>query len=138
MRWLRLFKKLPKSPNPPVTLTKKEVGAYGEELARKYLEKNGYRVLETNYRCPLGEIDIVALHKKELVFIEVRTKSGTSFGSPEESVTRAKKEKLASLAYYYLQHHSRLPSSWRIDMVPVELDGEGKVKRIEIIENALA
>ncbi len=130
-----LAKKHPEpKPSPPTS--KKKVGALGEKLAQDFLKKRRYRIIETNYRDRLGEIDIVATHRKQLVFVEVRTKTGSSFGLPEESITQAKKEKLVSLALNYLQTHRGLPSEWQIDMVAVELDKQGKAKRIEIIENA--
>ncbi len=117
-------------------MKQKEVGATGEKLARGFLKKKGYRIRETNFRCPEGEIDIVAERKGYLVFVEVRTKSGSSFGSPEESVTAAKKEKLIATALSYLDSHRDLPDNWRIDFVGVELDENGKATRIELIENA--
>ncbi len=120
------------------SFTKKEVGALGEKLAREFIKKKGYRILESNHRDGrLGEIDIIAMHKKELVFLEVRTKTSNSFGTPEESITPAKQEKLAALAEHYIQTHSGLPESWRVDVVAVELDQQGKTRRIEIVENAL-
>ncbi|MBI4330379.1 MAG: YraN family protein [Chloroflexi bacterium] len=139
MSWFKPFDK-PQAAERQAPPTKKETGALGEKLAADFLKKQGYRILETNYRGGrLGEIDIIAIHKGELVFLEVRTKTGDSFGLPEESITYTKKRRLASLALYYLQSHRGLPESWRVDMVAVELDGgTGKAKRIEIIENALS
>ena len=93
--------------------------------------------METNYRSPEGEIDIVARQKDYLVFIEVRTKKSLAFGSPEESITPTKMEKLKTVAAYYQQTHDNLPSSWRIDVVAVELDSKEKPSRIELIENAV-
>jgi len=119
-------------------MKRKEVGDIGEELARKFLKKKGYRIHETNFRCREGEIDIIAEHKDYLVFIEVRTKTGTSFGSPEESVTFAKKEKLIASALAYMSSHKDLPDNWRIDFVGIELDEKGKATRIELIENAVS
>jgi len=118
-------------------MKQKEVGATGEKLARGFLKKKGYRIRQTNFRCREGEIDIVAERKGCLVFVEVRTKTGSSFGSPEESVTAAKKEKLIATALSYLDSHQNLPDNWRIDFVGVELDENGKAKRIELIENAV-
>ena len=63
-------------------MKRRDTGILGEKLARDFLRKRGYRILETNYRCPQGEIDIVAWHKDCLVFIEVRTKKSREFGSP--------------------------------------------------------
>jgi len=92
-------------------MKRKELGDIGEELARKFLKKKGYRIRKTNFRCHEGEIDIIAEHKDYLVFVEVRTKTGSSFGSPEESVTTAKKEKLIASALAYMGSHKDLPSN---------------------------
>jgi len=72
-----------------------------------------------------------------MVFIEVRTKTGTEFGTPEESITVAKMEKLRSSASHYLQNHEDIPESWRIDMIAVELDRRRMPTRIEHIEHAV-
>lgn len=118
-------------------MKRRETGILGEKLARDFLKKRGYRLVETNFRCPEGEIDIIARHKDYLVFVEVRTKSGREFGIPEESITAAKMEKLRVVANYYRQTHENLPESWRIDVVAVELDRGNKPLRIELIENAV-
>jgi len=118
-------------------MKRRDTGILGENLARDFLKKRGYRILETNYRCPQGEIDIVAKHKDSLVFIEVRTKTSLAFGSPEESITPAKKERLRAAAYHYQQTHNGLPSLWRIDVVAVELDQKRKLSHIGLIENAV-
>lgn len=118
-------------------MKRKELGTIGEKLAKDFLKKKDYKIREANFRCREGEIDIVAEKKGYLVFVEVRTKTGSSFGSPEESVTFAKKEKLIASALTYLNNHKDLPESWRIDFVAVELDQKGKTKRIELIENAI-
>ena len=118
-------------------MKRRDTGILGEKLARDFLKKHGYHILETNYRCPEGEIDIVARHKDSLVFIEVRTKTNLEFGSPEESITPAKMERLRAVAARYRQTHSNLPPSWRIDIVAVELDQGNKISRIELIENAV-
>jgi len=118
-------------------MDRQEVGKLGEKAARKFLKKRGYRIRETNFRCPHGEIDIVAQQKDYLVFVEVRTKSNLDFGTPEESITQAKKKKLVALALTYTSTHQNLPSLWRIDVVAIELDDKGKTRRIELIENAI-
>ena len=119
-------------------MKRRDVGILGEKLARDFLEKRGYQILQTNYRCPEGEIDIVASHKDSLVFVEVRTKKSLEFGTPEESITPAKMEKLRAVAARYQQTHDNLPDSWRIDVVAIELDHRDRISRIEIIENAIA
>ena len=118
-------------------MKRRETGILGEKLARDFLKKRGYHILETNYRCPEGEIDVIARHKDSLVFIEVRTKTSLEFGSPEESITPAKKERLRAIAAQYGQTHDDLPLLWRIDVVAVELNQKGKLTRIELIENAV-
>ena len=118
-------------------MDRQEVGKLGEKAARKFLKKRGYRIHETGFRCRHGEIDVIAQQKDYLVFVEVRTKSNLEFGTPEESITRIKKEKLIASALTYTTTHQNLPSLWRIDVVAIELDDKGKTKRIELIENAV-
>ena len=118
-------------------MKRRDTGILGEKLARDFLSKKGYRILETNYRCREGEIDIVARQKDCLVFVEVRTKTSLEFGSPEESITTAKMEKLRAVAAHYQQTHDNLPPSWRIDVMAVELDKKRQPSRIELIENAV-
>jgi putative endonuclease len=120
-----------------IMLKRKDTGSLGEKLAREHLKKKGYRILETNYHCRAGEIDIVAKYQDELVFIEVRTKTNLDFGSPEESITEAKMEHLRLSANRYLQEHNYISDSWRIDVVVVELTPGNKLSRIEVIENAI-
>jgi putative endonuclease len=119
-------------------MKKQETGKRGEQIACQALEKKGYRILEKNYRCRHGEIDLVARQRDYIVFIEVRSKTGDTFGTPEESLTAAKKNKLIATALDYLNSHPNLPENWRIDFVAVELDpANGTPKRVEIMENAL-
>ena len=118
-------------------MNRQEVGKLGEKLAQKFLKKRGYHIRETNFRCQVGEIDIVAQQKDYLVFIEVRTKSNLDFGTPEESITQAKKGKLVASALTYINSHQDLPLLWRIDVVAIEIDDKGKTKRIALIENAI-
>jgi putative endonuclease len=118
-------------------MTRKTTGILGEKLANRYLVEHGYRVIETNYRCRDGEIDIVASKDDCLVFVEVRTKRSHFFGTPEESITATKKEHLRAVANRYRETHTDLPSSWRIDLVAVELGRTGQIQRIELIENAI-
>ncbi len=118
-------------------MKRRDTGILGEKIAKDFLKKRGYHILETNYRCPEGEIDIVARHKDYTVFVEVRTKTSLEFGSPEESITPAKMARLRATASYFRQSHDNLPPLWRIDVVAVELDQKGKLERIELIENAV-
>jgi len=113
------------------------VGKLGEQIAHRYLKKHGYRIRETGFRCRHGEIDIIAQKKDCIVFVEVRARTGLDFGTPEESLTRAKKRRLIASALTYTSTHQDLPAQWRIDVVAIELDDQGKVRRIELIENAV-
>ena len=121
-----------------MSLQRKEVGARGEKLAADFLKKRGYRILQKNFRCREGEIDIIAQKDECIVFVEVRTKKSTAFGTPEESVTLAKREKLISLANTYIQDYDKPRQSWRIDVVAVELTPDNRVSRLEHIENAVS
>jgi putative endonuclease len=118
-------------------MERRETGILGEKIASDFLKKRGYRIIEANYRCPEGEIDLVTEHKDCLVFVEVRTKRSLAFGTPEESITAAKRGKLRTLAARYRQTHSNLPQLWRIDVVAIELDKRGRPSRLELIENAV-
>ncbi|MCH7481872.1 MAG: YraN family protein [Chloroflexi bacterium] len=110
------------------------LGEQGEALARTHLETNGYVVRDTNYRCPWGEVDIVVEKDDEIVFVEVRTRRSKRFGSPEESVTALKRKHLVSTAYHYLEAHN-LSLPWRIDLIAIDVDAKGIVKRLEQLEN---
>jgi len=94
-------------------------------------------IRERNFRSREGEIDIIAEKDDFLVFIEVRTRTSSSYGTPEESVTAQKKERLLALAEAYMEGCDDLRSSWRIDVVAVELGPKGEVSRLELIENAI-
>ncbi|MDD5702727.1 MAG: YraN family protein [Dehalococcoidales bacterium] len=118
-------------------MDRKNKGDLGESMAVDFLKKKGYRILETNYRCRWGEIDIVACQRDCLVFIEVRTRSNLDFGLPEESLSERKIEHLEKAAHFYRQTHDKLPDSWCIDFVAVEMDAAGSPRRIEVFENAL-
>ena len=113
------------------------LGQWGEGHARRYLEGKGYTVEATNYRSRWGEVDIVARHGEELVFIEVRTRRGAAFGTPEESVTAAKSRRLIATAQDYLQTHGLEQSQWRVDLVSIRLDVAGKLLGVNHLENAV-
>lgn|SRR3989338_4931720 len=116
-------------------MTTKTIGNFGELLARDYLQKNGYKIITTNYRTKLGEVDIIAKEGETLCFIEVKTRSGTKFGSPEESINKNKLAKIGNCLQYYLQTREQKFNDYRIDVVAIELLNN-QVSRIEIIKNA--
>jgi putative endonuclease len=115
----------------------REIGALGEKIAAEYLTRLGYVIRERNFRLREGEIDIIAEKDDFLIFIEVRTRRSLSFGTPEESVTAKKKERLIALTQAYMEDREDLPSSWRIDVMALELGPKGQISRLELIENAI-
>lgn len=119
-----------------MTLKRKILGRHGEEIAARYLEKNGFRLLRKNYRCRLGEIDLVAMDRDYLVFVEVRSKSSDEFGEGYESLLYKKQSKLRQVAWYYLKSEGKTGMSCRFDVVSIRFDRDGEVQRIEHIENA--
>lgn len=117
--------------------TRRTLGQRGEDLAVHYLQRLGYVVLERNYRSVDGEVDIIACDNDRLAFVEVRTRRGTAFGSPEESVTPRKQMRLAIVARQYLQEKGYLDVDWGIDVVAVEFTTSGALQRIVLIRNAV-
>lgn len=116
---------------------KKMTGVAGEKIASVYLKRIGYRILESNFRTPFGEIDIVAKLGRVTVFVEVKSRTTSSFGPPYLSVTKLKKRRIIKNALYYLKRRRISNACWRIDIVSVKLDRECRLKSIEIIENAV-
>lgn len=112
------------------------LGRRGEDLAARHLAAQGYEILERNWRCGAGELDLVARDGACLAFVEVRTRRGQELGSPEESITAAKQARLINLAEAYLQEHE-WPGPWRIDVVAVEMDVRGRLQRLDHYENAV-
>ncbi|MBO7238445.1 MAG: YraN family protein [Elusimicrobiaceae bacterium] len=105
-------------------------GALGEDAACRYLAEKGYRVIARNYRKPCGEIDLIALNKKTLVFVEVKKRASRAFGGPISAVTPSKQHKIALTAQYFIKENAPKFDSIRFDVVCL-LPGE-----LEHIENA--
>lgn len=112
-------------------MTKLETGSAGEKLAAAFLRKQGYKILETNFRSVFGEIDIIALDEGTLVYIEVKTRSSNQFGLPEEAVGYRKLQHLLKTAAYYRLLRKNLPEGERVDVVAIETN----TGRLEIIKN---
>lgn len=110
----------------------KALGQYGENLAATHLESLGMVVLERNYRCRFGEIDIVARDGSTLVICEVKTRSSVIHGTPLEAVTGQKAARLRRLASHWLHEHDVNPPSVRIDVVSVLVPAKGapRVERV--------
>lgn len=112
------------------------IGKKGEDCAYLFLKKNGYKVIERNYRCCLGEIDLVALDGEILTFIEIKTKTSDFFALPQLSVDRRKQLKVAQIASYYLLKKKIKDVSCRFDVVAVTGSIESKTARFELIKDA--
>lgn len=97
----------------------------GEDLASEYLKRRGYRVIDRNFRIRYGEIDIVAIEDRTLVFIEVKTRTTDEFGSPFEAITPWKLKQLIRSAQYYKLTHPSLPEQLRIDAIAVTIMPSG-------------
>lgn len=117
--------------------SRKITGAYGESLATDFLLNKGYTLITKNWRCSIGEIDIIVQDSDTLVFVEVRTKHGTRNGTPEDSITPKKQAKLIELAYSYLAEMDTPTDSWRIDVVAVVLDSANQLLRITHLPSAV-
>jgi putative endonuclease len=104
---------------------KDALGRAGEQAAAEHLERNGLRVLARNWRCSVGEIDIIAVERRMLVVCEVKTRSSTRYGTPLEAVTRRKYRRLRQLAIRWLTANGVLFHDIRIDVIGVTLDDSG-------------
>ncbi len=113
---------------------RQKIGAEGEELAAKYLGKQGYRIIEKNWRCHLGEIDLIAKDADTIVVCEVKTRSNDSFGHPLEAITPKKQTRLRKLGELYCQSLTKTECSLRFDVITIFKD-DG-VAQLEHIENA--
>ena len=115
-------------------LDNQELGKIGEELAAKYLAQNKYKIIQRNFRCKLGEIDIIAydLRNKELVFFEVKTRSNFKYGRPSEAVTKIKKKHIVKAAEYYYNYKSQRNKAIRFDVIEIVFyKGKGMLNHIE-------
>jgi putative endonuclease len=112
------------------------LGRRGEDYAAHYLTAHGSHVLARNWRCAVGEIDLITEKDATLIFVEVRTRHGDRWGTPEESITPAKRAKLIAAAQTYLDEHDQTDRDWRIDVVAIEVGSRGEVQRCTVTENA--
>ena len=116
-----------------MTKERKSLGERAERMAKVFLKKTGYRILEENYTCALGELDLVALERGVLAFIEVRSRRGN--GNPEASINLAKQRQIVKAAYAYLSEKG-WEGDCRFDVVAVEISPDGKLERMELIRDA--
>jgi putative endonuclease len=125
----------PKEARTPHPSPRQQLGARGEALATQALVAAGYRILMPDARLPSGQIDIVAEEGDDIVFVEVKTRRTTTYGTPTEAITPTKQRHLIAAAQEYLAQHDLLAHSWRIDVVSIVLIAGPP--QIEIIRHAV-
>ena len=97
----------------------KDIGAMGENISENYLKNSGYRILDRNFKCKCGEIDIIAIHKNYICFIEVKTRYGIKFGTPGEAVNFSKQKKIYKTAQMYILRKNIVDWDFRFDVIEV-------------------
>lgn len=113
-----------------------KTGALGEDIACEFISKKGYKILQRNFKARYGELDIIAIDGKTLVFIEVKTRTNLLFGTPEEAITPRKLHELIQTCQYYVILHPELPKLLRIDVIGIMMDKiTEEVQRITHTEN---
>lgn len=110
---------------PGATLDRQARGRVGEQMAASFLKERGYRVLARNERTPLGELDLVCRHGSEIVFVEVKSRSGEGYGSALEAIGPLKARRLRAAAVWWLSTQGLFPCPVRFDAVVVDLDNQG-------------
>ncbi|MCX6070716.1 MAG: YraN family protein [Chloroflexi bacterium] len=118
-------------------MTRSPLGAWGEAAARQYLEGNGYRVRACNWRCAEGEIDLVAETEGTLVFVEVKTRRGADFGTPQDAVGPRKAKNLLLAASRYLEEQKLDDVDWRVDVIAITAEPGPRVLNLEHITDAV-
>jgi len=124
-------------PDNPLPADKRGVGSLGEDLAVQFLVSAGFPILERNFRCKGGEIDIVALDpgNKSLVFVEVKTRRDLSYGAPQLAVTPFKQRQISKAALTWLAKKKMIESNARFDVIAIVLSSDGRHK-VDHIVNA--
>lgn len=122
---------------PILKLSRQQKGQLGEEAACRWLREQGYRMIRQNWRCRSGEIDIIASREGLIIFVEVRSRSGTGqYGTPQESVDMRKMQQVRSTAAVYLQMTGETDQQIRFDVIAVMLNKAGETISVDHIVNA--
>ncbi len=117
-----------------MAIDRKELGKRGEEVALRFLKKNGYQILQKNYVCKMGEVDIIAREKDTLAFIEVKTRTTKAFGPPQLAVNASKQMQLSKAALSFIKEKRLEEAKARFDVVAIILGPGGE--EIELIRDA--
>ncbi len=115
---------------------KKEIGCYGEDLAEKYLKSIGYVIIKRNFRCKIGEIDIIAKDKEFITFIEVKSRYGNLYGNPGESITYSKKLKIYKTAEVFICKSKLHYANFRFDVIEIMFNKQNNNYSINLIKDA--
>lgn len=116
-------------------MNSKELGKFGEDYAVKYLQREGYQVCCRNYKCLIGEIDIIAQKDQTLYFIEVKCRNHTAFGFPYEAVNKRKQHKIRKVAMNYLRSHTNGEQNYSFIVISILVNYKGHVVEVEMIED---
>jgi putative endonuclease len=114
----------------------KTFGKIGEDMAERFLRRRGYKIISRNWRCALGEIDIVAQEKEFTVFVEIKARRSGSFGLGYFSVNWAKQLKLIKVAHVYMKRYGLTEQPCRVDIVSIDMADGQKAMNIELIKDA--
>jgi len=110
-------------------LSKLSLGHYGEQIAKQYLAERGYAIIDQNYYTRYGEIDLIVAKNGTIIFVEVKTRTNTAYGYPEDSISKKKKKSLVACAQRYMINKTQ---PWQIDVIAITLEGnKAKVLHIE-------
>jgi putative endonuclease len=117
--------------------SRQEIGRWGENVAAEYLKNRGYKILGRNIRTPYGELDLITQTSSVTVFVEVKTRTGESYGLPEQSVDEKKQAHILNSARYYLQQNLGFEGDWRVDVIAIQGRPDQPGVQIEWFENAI-
>jgi len=116
-----------------VTESRLALGVWGEDRAVSFLRENGFKILERNYRAPVGEIDIIAQNRLHIIFVEVKTRRGTAFGTPQEAVGVRKQQQIIRTAQWYLQQ-KKTKLQPRFDVVAILCQSDGPPQITHLVD----
>jgi putative endonuclease len=114
----------------------KLLGSFGEDMACSYLQKQGYKILDRNFSCKVGELDIIAMEGDTLAFIEVKCRTGVEYGHPSEAVSYSKQGKIVKAALFFMTKNKLFDYMCRFDVIEVLTDGTEECSHINLIKNA--
>lgn len=115
----------------------RELGIFGEKMAKRYLESKGYKIIAQNYKNHYGEIDLIAQDGSFFIFIEVKTRIKNTFGFPEEAINRQKQRRLIRISSQYLLENQIENENYRIDSISIEVDEGNNKARIRHLKDAI-